>query len=113
MTWKHPRTENRYIPRPHEPLYVDIIGEGFYDLCKVKDISNNGIGIFVRHDFSGCEIDHEIELCIKMPNKQSFKAVGKIRHMGVSTSHYFGILFLFVDEKGKKLLKEYLQTFED
>lgn len=112
MNWKYPRSEARYIPRPNEPLYVDIMGEGFYDLCRVKDISNNGIGIFVRHDFTGCEIDHEIELHIKMPNKESFKATGKIRHMGVADSHYFGIFFLYVDVHGKKILADYLKTFE-
>ncbi len=108
--WAHDRAEERHIPRSAEPAYVDIVGENFYDRCRVRDISSNGLSIYIRHDFVGCKIDTEIDIHLTLPGKKSFKAVGRIRHIGSGVNHYFGIRLTFIDDIGRKLLPEYIQT---
>lgn len=111
--WTHDRTEERCIPKATEPAYVDIVGENFYDRCRVRDISINGVSIYIRHDFVGCKIDTEIDIHLTLPSKKSFKAVGRIRHIGTGVNHYFGIQLISMEENGHKILAEYVKSLSN
>ncbi len=88
-SFPHHRYEARYVPT--ETIVVEIVGDGFYDRCKVRDVSQHGVSIFVPHGFKGCDIDTQIQMFFVMPDKTSVKAHGRLRHQGLSTKPYFGI----------------------
>lgn len=106
------RQEERYKPKPAEPVFVDLVGEGFYDRCKVRDISLNGISIFVRHDFQGINLDLDVDIHITLPTKLIVKAVGKIRHQGLGTDHYYGIHLIQIDTQLKPALEDYVNSLK-
>lgn len=108
--WKFPRIEERYSLTSAPPVFVDVVGEGFYDRCRARDISENGISIFVRHGFQGCDINSEIELHITLPNKRIVKALGRLRHLGLGHEHYFGIQIITFRGDGKTDLAQFIQT---
>jgi len=108
----HPRVEDRFLPKPADPVFVDIVGKGFYERCKARDVSSNGIGIFVRHDFKDVDLNHEVDLHITLPGHKPFKAIGQIRHRGLGTDHYFGVSLISVDSLGRSLLDDYLRSLK-
>lgn len=107
-----PRTEERFTPKLSEPVYADVVGEGFYDRCKVRDISANGISVFVRHDFQGVNLTNEVDLHITLPGRKSFKVIGQICHRGLGKDHYFGIRIISIDSNSRSLLDEYLRSLK-
>lgn len=108
--FKFPRTEERFRPRLEEPIYVDLVGDGFYDRCRIRDISANGLSVHVRHDFDGINLNQEIDLHITLPSKVLIKAIGQIRHRGLGKDHYFGIYIIGLDSGARRILDEYLET---
>lgn len=106
------RQDERFKPKLNEPIFVDLVGDGFYDRCKVRDISLNGISIFVRHDFKGVNLDLEVDIHLTLPTKVVIKAIGKIRHQGLGTDHYFGIHLIHVDTQLKQALADYVDSLK-
>ena len=100
----------RVIPDPLKPIFVDLVGENFVDVLKAKDIGEGGLSVYVPHQFTGCKIDHEIELVITLPKIRSFKASGLIRHKGEKQGFYFGIAFTHIEEKDLIKLRDYIKT---
>lgn len=100
---RHPRV----APLPEQPVMVDINGDNFLDVVRVRDISEGGAGIFVPHDFRQCQLNELVRVVITLPapNKASFSASGRIRH---KASHYFGVQFLDLRESDRQLIRRYV-----
>lgn len=104
--FKFPRTEERYVVK--DTIYVEVVGDGFYDRFRARDISANGISIFVKYDFQGIDLNKEVDLHITLPGQKAFKAIGQIRHRGLGKDHYFGIRLISMDSHSRALLNDYL-----
>ncbi len=106
--------EQRKAPRARpldaEPVRIDIMGDGFLEVLVARDISVGGVGVFVRHDFQGCDIDSEVELIVKLGAERPFKARGVIRH-GVrqGAKHFFGVEFVELGEQHRELVQGYVE----
>jgi hypothetical protein len=107
----HNRIQPRYVPK--DVIVVEVMGEGFYDRCRVRDVSISGVSIFVPHSFEGCNIDTALDMFFTMPDKQSFKAKGLLRHLGISGRPYFGIKILSFDGLGQEIWSNYVKRYED
>ena len=110
--WKFPRVEERYSLAAVAPVIVDVVGDGFYDRCRARDISENGISIFVKHDFKGCDINTEIELHINLPGPTIVKAQGLLRHLGLGQNHYFGIQIIAFRGQGKEQVLNFIRSLK-
>ena len=110
--FKFPRSEERYTPKITDPVFVDIVGDGFYGRYQAKDISLNGLSIFVRNDFKGVDLSKEVEMHLTLPGQKSFKVLGQIRHQGLAATHYFGIQMIFLDSRGKSLVSDYIDSIK-
>ncbi len=107
--------KRRYIRvRPHEwaPVEIQLNGVDFLDILYAEDISEGGARINVPHEFSGCTIDAAIDLVITLPEYRSFKARGRIRHVG-NTRTAFGVEFISLEESSRQQLRGYVQEVHD
>ena len=89
---KADRPELRVCPTPEAPVEVQVVGPNSIDVLRARDVSQNGVGLFVPHRFEGCEIDSDVQLVITLPGVKTFLARGVIRHVtGRGRSgEYFG-----------------------
>jgi c-di-GMP-binding flagellar brake protein YcgR len=111
------RDENiiRVIPTQAAPVRVQIVGENSLDVLKARDISVQGIGVQVGHDFNGIGIEEEIELVITLPNTKTFLAKGAIRHRSrnLQGKTHFGLEFVQITERCRELIRNYIrQNFQ-
>jgi hypothetical protein len=91
---KH-RAYPRARPRADQPIEVQIVGDGFLEMVKARDIGVGGLSVHVPHHFEGCNIHSEVQLVVKLPNQKPFLARGFIRHRagrGVMED-FFGLEF--------------------
>ncbi len=103
------RRDPRARPLDAEPVRIDIMGDGFLEVLTARDISVGGVGVFVRHDFKGCDTDSEVDLIVKLGNERPFKTRGVIRH-GVrqGVRHFFGVEFVGLSEQQRELVASYV-----
>lgn len=74
------RRNQRVVPLPLETVEVQIMGDGFLEIASAQDIGVSGVGINVPQGFEELKIIGEVELIITIPNVESFKARGIIKH---------------------------------
>jgi hypothetical protein len=105
------RPELRVCPTPGAPVEVQIVGPNSIDVLRARDVSQNGVGVFVPHRFEGCEIDSDVQLVITLPGVKTFLARGVIRHVtGRGRSgEYFGVQFTEISERHRDELHEYIE----
>ena len=96
-------TENDY------PIEVQIMGDVFLDVLNAKDISTSGVGVYVSHEFKGCNINDEVDLILTLYNETPFKAKGAIIHNNISSKGYFSIEFTEISPDNKKEIYDYIQ----
>lgn len=104
------RKDPRARPLDAEPVRIDIMGDGFLEVLVARDISVGGVGVFVRHDFKGCDIDSQVDLIVKLGTERPFKTRGVIRH-GVrhGAKHFFGVEFVELSEQQRELVASYVE----
>jgi hypothetical protein len=105
------RKQLRVQADPSAPVRVDIMGQGFLDVLKARDISIGGLGIHVSHDFEGCDIDSAVELIVTLGRTKPFKTTGVIRHYSKTTGdHVFGVQFTSLSEEQHAAVEAYIQA---
>lgn len=93
-----------------QPIEVQIMGDVFLDILKAKDISTNGIGVHVPHEFKGCNINDEVDLILTLSNERPFNAKGVIIQSSSSSRGYFSVEFTGITSENKNLIYNYIHT---
>ena len=93
-----------------QPIEVQIMGDVFLDILKAKDISTNGIGVHVPHEFRGCNINDEVDLILTLSNERPFNAKGVIINSSSSSGGYFSVEFTGITSENKNLIYNYIHT---
>jgi hypothetical protein len=107
MVTSNQRKKVRIEPEEEQPIRVDLNGENFLDILYAKDISEQGIGIQVNHDFEGCEINQPVSMIVSLPYpyKCSFTVKAQIKYV---SGHNFGAIFHELTRKDKKNIQQYI-----
>lgn len=104
----------RVTPKAEAPIEIQIMGcqtlRGiFLEVLHARDISVGGIGIFVPHNFKGCDVSHQVELIITLPANPPFKAVGRVIHKNsTKDGGFFGVQFLKIGESAHRAIANYV-----
>jgi PilZ domain len=108
---KESRRQLRVQADPSAPIRVDIMGQGFLDVLKARDISIGGLGIRCSHDFEGCDINSAVELIVTLGRTKPFKTTGVIRHHSKTAGdHVFGIQFTALSADQHQAVEAYIQA---
>ena len=106
------QTENRrqylrVMPEENAPVRVDINSEGFIEVIEAVDISEDGIGITVTHQFAGCDVNRPASFIVYLPHpiNKYFRVDGRIMHVRDDS---FGVRFTNLDDKSRELVREYI-----
>ena len=77
------------------------MGEGFLDIVKARDISEGGVGVWIPHGFSGCNIESYVELVVTLPGRKPFMVTGSVKHDSENKAgeRFFGIEFAKLSPK--------------
>ena len=59
---------------------IQVMGRGTLDVLHARNVSQTGIGIYVPHDFAGCDLEATVELIITLPHERPFLTHGTIKH---------------------------------
>lgn len=107
---KERRAFVRVRPDASQPIRIEVVGNGFIELLKARDISVGGLGVQISHDLEIPARDREVELVVTLPGSKAFVAFGEIRHQMTSPgSHSFGIRFTRLSDADKKRIQEYVE----
>jgi hypothetical protein len=105
------RKDPRARPLDESPVRVDIMGAGFLEVLVARDIGVGGVGVFVSHDFNGCDIDSEVELILKVGGARPFKTRGVIRHRGSQNAlHFYGVEFVGLTAEQRETIAKYVDA---
>jgi PilZ domain-containing protein len=80
----------RVQPTAREPIVIQLISDGF----EARDISASGAGIFVPPHLEGCNLRSPINLVIKLPDSDAFRARGRIVHRTKMGREFLGVEFM-------------------
>src|SRR5262245_18425339 len=80
----------RVRPTAKEPVIVQLISDGF----AARDISATGAGIFVPPHLEGCNLKSPINLVIRFPDSEPFRARGRIVHSTKIGREILGVEFM-------------------
>jgi c-di-GMP-binding flagellar brake protein YcgR len=110
-SWSNRRSYARVRPDPRAPVEIQIMGDGFLDVVRARDISAGGLSVYVPHDFAGCNIQAAVELVVKLPKTRPFMARGVVRHLSAEAAsrHYFGVEFTDVPAEKRGQIEAYVQ----
>lgn len=103
------RRDTRVLPAPGKPVEVQIMGSGFLDVFRARDISVGGVAIFDPHQLEGCDIAAELQLIVTLPGGRPFLARGSIRHVSLAKS-VFGVQFTDLPSKHRAALEQYVEA---
>jgi c-di-GMP-binding flagellar brake protein YcgR len=107
---KEKRKALRIKPLASEPIEVQIIGVEFMDVLYARDISTLGIGIWVPHQFKGCNIDEEVQIIVTLPELEPFLCQGLICHKSSrDAKEFFGVRFTRISKLHHLWIKTYVQ----
>jgi hypothetical protein len=97
----------RVEPEEGLPIRVDINGDGFIDVVNATDISQNGIGVQIPHQFANCKTQSEVSLIISLPDPVpcSITVNGIIRQV---FSKQFGIMFTDLNLADQEKIRRYV-----
>jgi hypothetical protein len=100
----------RVRPAPGSPIEVHIMGNGFLEVLRARDISVGGLAVFVPHDFGGCSIDDPVDVIVKLGNEKPFTVRGVIRHLSKnSDDHFFGVKFTRVSDENAHRISQFVE----
>ena len=100
----------RARPASNEPVYVQIMGDGFLDVFAARDISATGVSIVVPHRFEDCNLDDEVELIITLPGQRPFMARGHIVHRTKANEAFFGVQFSGLSRSHRDVISDYVKS---
>ena len=87
------------------------MGDGFLEVLVARDISAGGVGVFVPHDFQGCDIDSEVDLILKVGGARPFKTRGVIRHqVREGSAHFYGVAFVGLTPEQREIVSQYVDV---
>lgn len=96
---------------PTAPIRVDIMGNGFLDVLKARDISVGGLGIWVPHGFAECDLASEVDLIVTLGRARPFKARAVIRHYSkTENDRVFGVEFRDLAPEQTVAVESYIQS---
>ena len=98
------------MPARNEPVYIQIMGDGFLDMFAARDISATGVSIVVPHRFEDCNLDDEVELIITLPGQRPFMARGQIVHRTKTNEAFFGVQFSGLRSRYRDLISAYVRS---
>jgi hypothetical protein len=76
-----------------------------------RDISVGGVGVFVPHDFQGCDLNSEVDLILKVGGSRPFKTRGVIRHQArLGSAHFYGVAFVGLSPEQREIISKYVDT---
>ncbi len=107
---KEKRQHIRVPVENDHPIEVQIMGDAFLDVLNAKDVSTSGVGVYVSHEFRGCNINDEVNLVLTLNNETPFNAKGTIIHSSVTGKGYFSVEFTGISSENKKLIYDYIHT---
>ena len=86
------------------------MGEGFLDIVKARDICEGGVGVWIPHGFSGCDIQSYVELVVTLPGRKSFMVTGSVKHDSESKAgeRFFGIAFAKLNPERCTWIRSYV-----
>ncbi|MFI5296814.1 MAG: PilZ domain-containing protein [Polyangiales bacterium] len=104
------RAHVRVRPSPRAPIEVQIMGDGFLDLVRARDLSVGGVSVFIAHDFVGCNLENRVDLVISLPHEKPFMAQGVVRHRTAADGlHSFGVQFTHLTADGRRRIEAYVK----
>ncbi|MBF0363817.1 MAG: response regulator [Oligoflexia bacterium] len=98
----------RVTPDYSEPIRVDIIKDEQVDIVRAKDISLNGISLYVSAIDSTNIINTTLECIISLPRKKPFKVTATLKHIGSNDQYYLGLEFKKISEDAKEEIRKYI-----
>ncbi len=107
------KEKRRFVRVPVEnnrPIEVQIMGNFFLDVLNAKDVSTRGVGVYVHHEFKGCNINDEVNLVLTLNNERSFNAKGVIIHSSIESKRYFSVEFTEISSENRKLIYDYIHA---
>ncbi|HIF93909.1 MAG TPA: PilZ domain-containing protein [Myxococcales bacterium] len=106
------RADTRVTPRHGAPVEIQVMGRGTPDVLDARNVSQTGVGIYVAHDFAGCDLDETVELVITLPYERPFLNQGTIKHQteGAREGHHFGVHFSDLPADHLENIQNYVQS---
>jgi c-di-GMP-binding flagellar brake protein YcgR len=106
---RNPRIHRRVKPHPAQPIEIQVLGNGFIEVLKARDISVGGIGIYVPHGFAGCDIDSELQIVVKLHGAKPFMTQARVRNLAKSgDSAFFGVEFTQLSRADHERIERYV-----
>jgi c-di-GMP-binding flagellar brake protein YcgR len=95
----------RVRPTAKEPIAIQLSSDGF----EARDISETGAGIFVPPHLEGCNLRSPINLVIKLPKSEPFRAKGRIVHRTKLGREFLGVEFMNLPQTSVQLIARYVE----
>jgi hypothetical protein len=88
------------------------MGRNSLDVLHARNVSQTGIGIYVSHDFAGCNLEKTVALVITLPYQRPFLARGEIKHQteGGNEGHHFGLHFIDLPREHLLKIRDYVRS---
>ena len=96
----------RVKPTSNEPIAIRLMTDGF----EARDISATGAGIFVPPHLEGCSLKNPINLVIKLPGSDPFRASGRIVHRTKIGREFLGVEFLKLSRVNEATIARYVES---
>jgi len=90
METKAKAPAKRVQPTVKNPIVIQLISDGF----EARDISATGAGIFVPIHLEGCNLKSPVNLVVKLPESEPFRARGRIVHRTKLGREFLGVEFM-------------------
>lgn len=95
----------RVQPTAREPIVVQLISDGF----EARDISATGAGIFVPPHLEGCNLKSPVNLVVKLPESDAFRARGRIVHRTKLGREFLGVQFMNLSKAQLAAIARYVE----
>ncbi len=106
---RNPRIHRRVKPHPAQPVEIQVLGNGFIEVLKARDISVGGIGVYVPQKFAGCDINSDLQILVKLPGAKPFMTQARVRNLAKSgDSAFFGVEFINLSQWGMDRVSAYV-----
>lgn len=85
------------------------MGNGFLEIVKAVDISQQGVGIYLPRPLTSSEIEAEVEIVLTLPAERPIHTHGVIRRREGTQSGIIGIEFVRTPAKALEALDRYIE----
>ena len=95
----------RVRPTAKEPVFVQLVTDGF----AARDISATGAAIFVPPHLEGSTLRSPVNLVIKLPDAEPFRARGRIVHRTKIGREFLGVEFMNLPQAHAAVIARYVE----